>query len=122
MLLCNVEDQLAASKKQILALKKKLKEIQKAKDHTEKANEEAKKASEEAEQHGYDVMVVETKDAIKAEVIGVCRLYYAQVWDEALNQAKVRAFSVPRRAEGVYYPQLSMPLPQAAPSQTSLPR
>ena len=85
MLLCNVDDQLAASREQILALKKKLDEVQKAKDHTEKAKEETKKVWEEVEQHGYDVRVAETEDALRAEVPGVCRLYCAQVWDEALN-------------------------------------
>ena len=85
MLLCNVDDQLAASREQIFALKKKLDEVQKAKDHTEKAKEETKKVWEEVEQHGYDVRVAETEDALRAKVPGVCRLYCAQVWDEALN-------------------------------------
>ena len=50
VLLCNVEDQLAASKEQIITLKKKLEEVQKAKDQAKKAKEEAKKAKEEVEQ------------------------------------------------------------------------
>ena len=85
MLLRNVEDQLAASREQILALKKKLDEVQKAKDHTEKAKEETKKVWEEAEQHEYDVGVAEIEDALRTDVLGVCRLYCAQVWDKALN-------------------------------------
>ena len=50
VLLCNAEDQLAASKEQIITLKKKLEEVQKAKDQAKKAKEEAKKAKEEVEQ------------------------------------------------------------------------
>ena len=89
VLLRNADDQLAASKKQILALKKKLEEVQKAKDQAEKAKEEAEKAMEEAEQHRYDVGVAETEEALRAEVLRVCRTYGLQVWNEALNQAKV---------------------------------
>ena len=48
--------------------------------------------------------MVETEDALKAKILGVCRTYCAQVWDEALNQAGVEAFSVLRKAESVYYP------------------
>ena len=38
----------------------------------------AKKERDEAEQHGYDVGVVETEDALRAEVPAVCRAYCAQ--------------------------------------------
>ena len=85
-------------------MKKKLKEVQKAKDHTEKAKEEVEKAQEEAKQHGYDVGVAETEDALRAEVLGVCRLYCAPVWDKVLNETRVEASSVLRRVESVYYP------------------
>ena len=90
MLLCQAEDQLAAFKVQIIALKKKL--------------EKAKKARDQAKQEGYDVGVAETKEAFRAEVSGVYRNCYLQVWNEALNQARVEAFSALRRVESVYYP------------------
>ena len=96
LLLRNAEDQLAISKTQIAALKKKLKEVEKAKAL-------AMKAKVEVEQHGYDVGMAETEDALKAEVPGVCRTYCALVWDEALNQAEVEASSMLRKAESVYY-------------------
>ena len=68
-------DQLASSKEQIAALRKKLEKAQKLKDRAEKlrveaekAKIEAKKAKDDAEQHGYDVGVAETEDALRAEV------------------------------------------------------
>ena len=85
-------------------MKKKLEEVQKAKEQAKKAKGEAEKAWEEAKQHGYDVGVAETEEAHGAEVLGVCRTYCAQVWDEALNQAGVEASSKLRKAESVYYP------------------
>ena len=109
-------------KEQIVALKKKLEEVEKAKDQAEKAREEVEKAQEDAQQQGYDIKVVETEEALGAEVSGVCRTYCAQVWDEALNQAGVKASSVLRKTESVYYPQPFVPLLQAAPRQTPLPR
>ena len=62
------------------------------------------KARYEAEQHGYDVGVAKTKDALRVEVPTICRTYCALTWDEALNQAWVKASSVLRKAESVYYP------------------
>ena len=61
------------------------------------------KAKVEVEQHGYDVGMAETEDALKAEVPGVCRTYCVLVWDEAVNQAEVEASSMLRKAESVYY-------------------
>ena len=71
VLLRQAEDQLAASKEQITALKKKL--------------EEAEKARDQAKQDDYDVGVTETEEALRAEVLGVCRNYCLQVWNEPLN-------------------------------------
>ena len=78
-------EQLAASKEQLAALKKQLEEAKKLKDQAEKArvqakedNAKAEKERDEAEQHGYDVDVAETEDALKAEVPTVCRAYYTQ--------------------------------------------
>ena len=48
--------------------------------------------------------MVETEEALGAEVSGVCRTYCAQVWDEALNEARVEASSMLRKVESVYYP------------------
>lgn len=95
---------MASFKTQIAALKKKLEEVEKAKALAEKAKDEAKKAKDEVEQHGYDVGVAETEDTLRVEVPAMCRTYYALVWDEALNQARVEASSVLRKAESVYYP------------------
>ena len=41
--------------------------------------EDAEKAKDQAEQNGYDVGVIETEKALKAEVSGVCKAYCLQV-------------------------------------------
>ena len=51
-----------------------------------------------------NIGVTENEEALRAEVLGVCRIYCAQVWDEALNQAGVEASSVLRKVENIYYP------------------
>ena len=81
------EDELSTAKSQIKVLTKKL--------------EEAEKAKEQAEQDGYDVGMVETKEAFKVEVSEVCRFYYLQVWNEALDRAGNEASSAFRRVENV---------------------
>ena len=48
--------------------------------------------------------VAETKEALKAKVSRVCRNYCLQVWNEALNQAGVKASSALKKVENVYYP------------------
>ena len=48
--------------------------------------------------------MAETQATLKAQVLGVCRLYYSQVWNEALNQAGVEASSDLWKVENVYYP------------------
>ena len=48
--------------------------------------------------------VVETEEALRAEVLEVCRNYCLQEWNEALNQAGVEASSALGRVESVYYP------------------
>ena len=117
-LLREAKDQLASSKEEIAALKKKLEEAQKLKDHAEKlraeaekakveaekAKVEAEKARDEAKQHGYNIGVAETEDTLRAQVPAVCRNYYAQTWEEALNQAGVEASSELRRPESIYFP------------------
>lgn len=48
--------------------------------------------------------VAETEEALRAEVLEVCRFYCLQVWNDALDQAGVEASSTLRRAENMYYP------------------
>ena len=48
--------------------------------------------------------IVETEEPPRAKVMGVCRNYYLQVWNKALNKAKVEASSALRRVKSVYYP------------------
>ena len=48
--------------------------------------------------------VVEIKEALRAEVVGMCRTYCIQVWNETLNQVGVGASSALRRAKNFYYP------------------
>ena len=93
------------------ALKKQLEEAQRLKDQAkkskaeaEKARIKAEKARDETEQKGYDLGVVETEEALRAEVPAVCCIYYAQTWDEALNRAGVKASSELRKPKNVFYP------------------
>ena len=65
--------------KQQLEEAKKLKEqAEKAKMQAEEDKAKAEKERDEAEQHGYDVSVAETEDALRAEVPAVCYAYCAQ--------------------------------------------
>ena len=48
--------------------------------------------------------VAKIEEALRVEVLEVCRYYCLQVWNEALNQAGVKASSALRKAESVYYP------------------
>ena len=105
------KEQLAASKEQVAALKQQLKEANKLKDQAEKAKMQAEedkvkaeKKRDEAEQHGYDIGVAETEDALRTEVPTVCRAYCAQTWEEALNQAGIEAFSKLRKPERIIFP------------------
>lgn len=84
------KDQLSAAKEHIGTLKKEL--------------EKAEKAVEKAKQDGYDIGVAKTEEFLRAEVSGVCRTYCLQVWNKALNQVGVEAFSALRRVENIYYP------------------
>ena len=105
------KEQLTASKEQVAALKQQLEEANKLKDHAEKAKMQAEedkvkaeKERDEVEQHGYDVGVVETEDALRAEIPAVCQAYCAQTWEEALNQAGVEASSELRKPERIIFP------------------
>ena len=110
-------DQLATSNEQLAALKKQLEEAQRLRDQAEQVRVQAKEAKakvekerDEAEQHGYDVSIVETDDALRAEVPAVCRAYCTQTWEEALNQARIDASSELRKPENVIFP-LALQIP-----------
>ena len=47
--------------------------------------------------------MAETEETLRVEMSMVCRIYYAQTWDEALNRAGVKASSELRKAENVFY-------------------
>ena len=120
-------DQLASYKEQLAALKKQLEKAQRLKDQTEKAKVEAEKAKakvererDEAKQHGYDVGVAETEDALRAKVPTVCCAYCTQTWDKALNRAEIDASSKLRKPENIIFP-LALQIPnqkKAAPLVT----
>ena len=118
------KEQLAASKEQVAALKQQLEEAKKLKDQAEKARMQAEedkakaeKERDEAEQHGYDVGVAETEDNLRAEVPAVCRAYYTQTQEEALNRAGIDTSSELRKPENIVFP-LALQIPnqkEAAP-------
>ena len=102
---------MATSKEQLATLRKQLEEAQRLKDQAEKAKveadkakAEAKKEKDEAEQHGYDVGIAKSEDALKVEVPTVCRAYCAQTWEEALNRAGVEASSKLRKSKNIFFP------------------
>ena len=64
----------------------------------------AEKERDEAEQHGYDVGVAETEDALRVEVPAMCHAYCTQTWEEALNQAGIEASSELREPENIVFP------------------
>ena len=47
--------------------------------------------------------VAEIEEALRVEVLEMCRYYCLQVWNGALNQAGVEASSTFRKVESVYY-------------------
>ena len=51
----------------------------KAKEEAVFARVEAESSKEKAEDEAYDLGVAETQATLKAQVLGVCRLYYSQV-------------------------------------------
>ena len=93
------EGQLQIAKEQIADLKQKLAAAEGSKKVTEWARDEALRANKEAvfarteaecskekaEEEAYDLGVAETQDTLKAQVLGVCRLYCSQVCNEALK-------------------------------------
>lgn len=85
-----VEKQLAIAKEQIDAQKKEL--------------EKSEEVAARAQHNGYDIGVKEIENALRAQVTGLCRGYYLQVWTEALNLAGVGTSSDLRKTENIFYP------------------
>ena len=113
-----IKGQLVTTNKQIAALRQQLEEANRLKGLAEKAKVQveedklkAEKERDEAEQHGYDVGVAETEDALRAEVPVVYRAYYAQTWEEGLNQAGVEASLGLRRPDSIIFP-LALQIPK----------
>ena len=112
------EDQLKVAKELIEDLNKKMvtaehdkgvaeyarEEAQRARWEAEFARKEAETAKDAAEEDGYNAGVAETQAILKAQIPGVCRLYYSQVWEEALKRAGVDASSDLWKAENIFYP------------------
>ena len=46
---------------------------------------------------------------MRAEVLEVCRIYYARTWSEALNRVGVEASSELRKLENIFYPEAIRP-------------
>lgn len=88
--LWKVKEQFAIVKEQLETHKKQL--------------EKAEEVAAQAKQEGYDTGVKETKENLKAQVTYVCRVYYLQVWTEALDRAGVSASSKLRKPENTFYP------------------
>ena len=75
-----------------------------AKTEAEFAKTKVETSKDKAEEEAYDAGVADTQATLKAQTLGVCRLYCSQVWNEALKQARVEASFVLWKAEKVYYP------------------
>ena len=88
-----------------------------AKEEVVFARSKAKSSKEKAEEEAYDLGVAETQPTLKAQVPGVYRLYYFQVWNEALKQVGVEASSDLLKVENVYYPHA---IKEAAPSSSEV--
>ena len=66
--------------------------------------------------------MAETEDALRAEVPTVYCAYYAQTWEEALNQAGIDASSELRKPENIFFPPtLQVPNQKEAASPVSQP-
>ena len=75
-----------------------------AKTKAEFAKMKAETSKDKAEEEAYDAGVANTQAILKAQISGVCRLYYSQVWNEALKRARVEALSDLWKAKKVHYP------------------
>ena len=60
-------------------------EAMRAKQEAEFARNKAEAARDKAEDKGYNTGVAETQASLKAQILGMCRLYCSQVWEKALK-------------------------------------
>ena len=79
----------------------------------------AQEAAKATETVAYERGVLETEARLTAEVIVVCRDYYAETYNQALDWAGVPADFDLRKADQVYYPEdikedITAPPPPAA--------
>ena len=65
----------------------------------------AQEAATVAETSAYERGVLDTEARLTAEVTVVCRKYYAETYNQALNQAGIPTDSHLRRVDQVYYPE-----------------
>ena len=65
----------------------------------------AQEAATVAETSAYERGVLETEARLTAEVTVVCRKYYAETYNQALDQAGIPTNSDLRRVDQVYYPE-----------------
>ena len=65
----------------------------------------AQEAATVAETSAYEHGVLETEARLTVEVTVVCRKYYAETYNQALDQAGIPADSDLRRVDQVYYPE-----------------
>ena len=79
-------------------------EAVRAKQEAEFARNDAEAAKNTAKDDGYNMGVAKTQATLKAQIPGVCRFYYSQVWEEALKRAGVDASSDLWKAESIFYP------------------
>ena len=47
--------------------------------------------------------MAETEDALRAEILAVCRAYCTQTWEEALNRVGIDASSKLRKPENIFF-------------------
>ena len=90
-------------KKQLEEAKRLRDQVEKAKVQAEEDKAKAEKERDKAEQYGYDIGVAETEDTLKAEVPTVCRAYYTQTWEEALNRVGIDASSELRKPKNIIF-------------------
>ena len=97
-------------------------EAMRAKTEAEFSKTEAETAKDKAKEKGYETGVAETQAFLKAQILGLYRLYCSQVWDEALKRAEVEASSDLRKVESVFYPPAIRETASASSETMSIPQ
>ena len=92
-------------------------ELQKAKEAACVAKEVSKAAKTASYKHGVQEMKIQLAD----ELAEVCRDYCKEVWEKALNRARVFAASEWRSAENIFYPKNIREVPTMLPPPATLP-